>query len=270
MMPDNIKIPGIGDVPKKYAIGGVVVVGGFIVIMYIRNKGAGSAATASTSDTASTTDPIDPATGIPYSQESGYGSYGDGGIDPSTGIPYTEETGYGGVSTGLDAAGYPIGSSADLAWNQTQQSGITTNSDWIQAAMNGALPGDPGTIQTALLGVLSGMAVTEAQRSLFLEAVAVLGNPPGGYPQPIKTTDTAAQPGSTTGAAKPKVSSQVKVPNTVGQTQAGAFAIVTQAGLHPKGTPDVPGKILTVVSQSPKAGATVARNSTVTLSSKVK
>jgi hypothetical protein len=254
-MPGDISVPGLGNVPKKYAIGAVVVAAGLGVIVYIRARNtAKTAAATDTSTTAADTsgyDPtIDPATGIPYAEEnSGYGTSDYGGA--------------GAYGTGYDAAGYPIGSSQDLAWSQQQTTGITTNDEWVQEAIGGSVPGDPGTIQAALSAVLGGLTVTTAQKNLFMEAVGVLGNPPQGYP-PIHTSDTSAQP-----AAPAKPSATVKVPNAVGQTQAGAYAMISQAGLHPSGTPDVPGKILQVKSQSPKAGTTVARNSTVHLTSAV-
>lgn len=203
-MPEDLKVPGLGQVPKKYVIGGVVVAGGIVVIAYMRHRSA--AQTADTS-TAATTDAsaIDPTTGIPYSQES---SADSSGIDPSTGIPYAEETagasdyggGYGSYQTeGYDAAGYPLGSEADLQWQATQAgtttNSITTNEQWLEEAESGVIPGSASTIGNALSRVLGGLPVTNAQRSLFLEAVGLLGNPPGGYPQPIKLKDTAAQPG---------------------------------------------------------------------------
>jgi PASTA domain len=255
-MPGDIKIPGLGNVPKKYAIGAVAAAAGLGVIVYIRARNTANAAAAADTSTAAATD------------TSGY----DPTIDPSTGIPYAEENsgmdtsdygGAGAYGTGYDAAGYPIGSSQDLAWSQQQTTGITTNNEWVQEATGGSVPGDPGTIQAALSAVLGGLTVTTAQKNLFMEAVGVLGAPPQGYP-PIHTSDTSAQPGTPA-----KASATVKVPNAVGQTQAGAYAIISQAGLHPSGTPDVPGKILQVKSQSPKAGTSVARNSTVHLTSAV-
>lgn len=257
-MPDDIKVPGLGDVPKKYAIGAVATAAGLGVIVYIRSrKAAQTAASAGAANAATATsgyDPnaIDPATGIPYSQESGSYSYGADNYG-----------GYGGGG-GYDNAGYPLGSSADLQYQQTQLSGIQTNDEWVQQAIGGSVPGDPGTIQAALSAVLGGLTVTTAQKNLFLEAVGILGNPPGGYPVPIKTSDTAAQPGT------PATAAQVGVPNVIGEAQETAFGKILGVGLHPTGTPDVHGKILYVVTQSPKAGTKVAKGSTVTVMSKVR
>jgi hypothetical protein len=259
----NVKIPGLGEVPKKRALligGAVVVVAGVIIV---RGRSASSAAAAPAADTTGGADPsIDPSTGVPYADESGAG-----GIDPSTDVPYADESGYGGGSygaypdnTNLDAAGYPIGSAQDLAYQGQQATGITTNSQWLQQA-EGNVPGTQSAIQAALSGVLGGVTVTAAQKTLFLEAVGINGQPPQGYPQPIKTSDTAAHPGTT---------GKVTVPKVTGQPQEAAFAILAAAGFHAHGTPVVHGQTLVVDTQEPKAGASAAKGSTVTLHSAVR
>lgn len=196
-MPDDIKVPGLGNVDKKKAaIAGVVVAVGVVGIIAVRRKTASTAAASTTAPadtTATTTDPsIDPSTGIPYADEQGYGSEDsyDGNGDVGIGGAYD------------DAAGYPIGSEADLQWQAEQNgtatistgSGITTNADWVTEAESGVVPGSVGTISAAVAKILGGLAVTSAQRDLFLEIVGVIGNPPQGYPQPIKLTDTSGQP----------------------------------------------------------------------------
>ncbi len=201
-MADKVKIPGLGDVDKKKATyAGAAVAIGIAGVVYIRRRKTASGTGQNAPGGVSGTDSgIDPATGIPYADEGG-----TSGIDPSTGIPYSEESGNTGIygsSNNLgnfDAAGYPLGSTADLAWQAAQEgdtTAITTNSQWITEAESGIIPGDVSTISAALSKVLGGVAVTSDQRDLFLEAVGALGNPPQGYPQPIKLTDTAGQPGS--------------------------------------------------------------------------
>jgi hypothetical protein len=205
-MPDQIKIPGLGEVPKKTAIIAGAGAVGIIAIVAIRHRtsSAGSTTPGTASATAAT-DPnaIDPNTGVPYSQEggadvSGYGSgyqipYGAGGA------------GYGAGGSGFDAAGYPIGSEADLAWQNEQNgtggtttgttTGITTNQDWINAAESGIVPGSQATIAEAMAKIFGGLAVTTAQKDLFLEAQGIIGEPPPqGYPQPIKLKDTSGHP----------------------------------------------------------------------------
>jgi hypothetical protein len=207
----DIKLPGLGKVDKKYAIGGGLAAIAIVVVVIIRKKSAANAAAAATpatgtTDTTASTDPtIDPATGVPYADELG-SQYGSGLGDLS---------GYGGtgssaVSGDYDAAGYPIGSEADLQWQQAQSGttpitglstgAVTTNSAWLQEAVSvlANQGGDTATIQTALTMVLGGLTVTSAQQSLFLEAVGTLGQPPQGYPQPIKLSNTAATSTGTT------------------------------------------------------------------------
>lgn len=190
-MPEDIKVPGLGELPKKYVIGGVVVAGGIVVIVYFRHKSSATAAAATdttgTSATGTTTDPsIDPATGIPYAQEQQSSA-----IDPSTGIPFAEETGYGSDYGGLGNYGsYGTVNPNPLTGSST----ITTNEDWIGAAESGIVPGSQATIAAAVTKILAGLPVTNAQRDIFLEAVGIIGNPPQGYPQPIKLKDTAAHP----------------------------------------------------------------------------
>jgi hypothetical protein len=64
-------------------------------------------------------------------------------------------------------------------------------------------------------------------------------------------------------------SSQVTVPNVIGEAQENAISKIAATGLHATGTPSVKGKTLIVVSQSPNAGSKANRGSTVTLQSKV-
>lgn len=198
----EVSLPGIGKVDKKYALGGAAVAVALVVVVMIRKRSAASAAAAAgtaSTDTTGTDPSIDPATGIPYAQEQA----DQQAQLASLGGAEADYGGAGGaVNGGYDAAGYPLGSVADLAWEAQQQGvtpvsgstgAVTTNSQWLTEA-EGVLPGDTATIQTALSMVLGGITVTTAQKNLFLEAVGVLGNPPGGYPQPIKTSDTAAAP----------------------------------------------------------------------------
>jgi hypothetical protein len=219
-MPEpDVKVPGIGKIDKKYAIGGGLAAIAIVVIVVVRKKAQSSAANATT--TAGTpagagnmvTDPagnqcsvLDPNSGycpgtaedLQYQQDQTLASSSLAGGGDS---PY----GGGNEYSGYDAAGYPLGSQADLAWQQEQQtgtttttgtsaSGITTNSEWITDALS-ELPGDSTTNQTALISVFGGITVTTAQKDIYNEAVGVLGPPPVA-PPPIKTSDTSSQPGS--------------------------------------------------------------------------
>lgn len=234
-MPDDLKIPGIGQVDKKYVIAGVVVAVGVGVIVYMRSRNAANAAatTAQSSGSAdTTTDPsIDPNTGIPYAEESGgaysgYGGYGDSG-------------GYGSYG------GYP----GTYNPNPNQ---ITTNSDWVQAAI-GIVPGDTNAVTAALSAVLGGLTVTHAQKNLFLEAVGLLGQPPQGYPTPIHVSDTGGHPGP---------SGDVKVPATKGKSAGEAHDLIVAVGLHPT-APKSQKPDMEVVATRPEAGKLVKSGSNV-------
>lgn len=281
----DIKVPGLGNLNKKYVIGAVGVAVSIIVIITIRSRKASAAAAttaASAGTTGQVTDPagntcaaLDPGSGYCpgteedsqyYSeQSSALENEGDeGGIAGGTGAD----------SGGYDAAGYPLGSAADLAWQTSQESGTattgtgttgttttgsagvpTTNSQWVTDAI-AQLPGDTGTLQTALSSVLGGITVTTAQKNLFLEAVGILGPPPQGYPTPIKTSDTAAQPGGTTG--------QVTIPNVTGYTAGAAHNAIDGAGLHAvaaSGQKDT----WIVTGTAPKTGTKVNSGSNVTI-----
>jgi fibronectin type III domain protein len=222
----DIKLPGLGEVPKKYAIGGLLAALAVVVVVIIRKKGAANAAgaTATGANAAGVSGQVtDPAGNVcsALDPNSGYcpGSpqdiaYQQGNASEAD-LALGDESDYGGtggsaVSGDYDAAGYPIGSAADLAWQAAQEgltttgtsttSGITTNSSWLTEAVDtlSAQGGDTGTIQTALSMVLGGLTVTTAQQDLFLEAVGILGPPPQGYPQPIKLSNTAATSTGTT------------------------------------------------------------------------
>jgi PASTA domain len=261
----DIKIPGIGPVDKKKALligGGTLAT---IVVVMIRRKSAATTAAAApaTTDPNAATDTsglIDPSTGVPYADEqNGLNSFNTGAGD------------FAGGAGNFDAAGYPLGSQADLAW-QSQVSGtsatgttaITTNTQWLEAAEQQL--GNTSDVVQALTKVLGGVAVTSAQQGVFLEAVGFLGQPPGGYP-PINLTTTAGQPagGGSGGTTTPPPGTTV-VPNVRGMSANNALAALTRVGLvghlnverNPKDTYKVKG-------QTPGGGTKVAQGSTVDL-----
>lgn len=238
-MPEDIKVPGIGNVDKKYVIAGVAVAAGVAVIVYVRAKKSAQAA-AATADTSSqqlVTDPagnqctsLDPSSGycpgtpedLAYQEqyasgsipETGYG--GDYGYPAGTSSAVLVQDPAGNQCTSVNpATGYCPGTPQDLSAMQllsssgtsTSTTGTTTtgtgapttNSEWLTDALSVLPGGSSSANQTALASVLGGLTVTTAQKNVFLEAVGLVGNPPQGYPQPIKTSDTAAHPGSGSG-----------------------------------------------------------------------
>jgi hypothetical protein len=188
-MPE-IDVPGVGKVDRKYVIGGAVLIAVILAVAYYRHsKNQPAAGTDSTTATSST-DPnaVDPATGLTYaeeaSQQGGY-MYGDVGYGGNYGGGFG---GFGGFGTGTGTTG---------------TTGITTNSEWLaQAESDLSGTYDAGSLTVALTKVLGGVAVTTAQRDMFLQAKGIEGDPPQGYPQPIKLVNPGqggTKPGKVTG-----------------------------------------------------------------------
>jgi hypothetical protein len=251
-MPDgNIDIPGLGKVPDKYAVGAVLSAIAIAVVVYFRarNKAAQAAAQAASSQSSGTTanmvtDPagnqcaaLDPNSGYcpgspedeQYQAAYGYGAgdLADYGVGDSTAGYVTDPA--GNICTAVDpATGYCPGTPEDTAAggggsvSSTPSTTITTNAQWVTAALAILPGGNSSANQIALANVLGGIPVTSAQQQVFLEAVGLIGQPPQGYPT-INLTDTSAQPssGSGTGAAS---SGSWKYPAPGGLRASGAGA----------------------------------------------
>jgi PASTA domain len=286
MAADDIRLPLVGEVPKKAAIGGAAVAVVIVVIVIMRQRNAANAAGAANASSASAsgesgmvTDPagnqcaaLDPGSGYcpgspqdqAYQEQAayggvsdyggeGYGEYGTGYVTDPAGnqcIAIDPATGY--------CPGYnPVGAAG------TGPGEYTTNDEWLEAAMSD-VPGDQATIQAALAAVLGGLTVTTAQKNLFLEAVGINGQPPQGYPQPIKTSDTSGQPAPV---------ARVTVPNVIGQEAVNAQQNLGEVGL--KSTLTGPafkaglGGVRQITAESPKQGTKVNSGSSVKLTYKI-
>lgn len=288
-MADQVKIPGIGEVPKTAAYAGVAVVV-VLVIVYYRSQSSSSGSGSSTAAAGSGSDPYPPdgTTGDPADPNS---------TDPTTGQTYGDE----GIGSGAAADAYGLGGAYGsypqdgglYPWDGTTgnpsdpysmdpSTGVTygdeggqgtgapggppfgTNAEWSQYAENyltSTVGEDAGTVSSALGAYTEGQPVTPAQKNIIDQAVAFAGNPPvtgaGGYPPSIRLQSSPASNGTVT------------VPKVTGQPQEAAYAILQEAGLKPSGSPVVKGKTLTVDSQSPAAGTHVQKGATVTLKSSV-
>ncbi len=170
----TVKIPGLGKPVKKvYVFGAVGVAAAIIAVAYYRRSKATPAVDTTTNptDAYSTTD-----TG--YSTGSG-GSGGGGSTDAgSSSVPWP---------WGYDANGNPL--PAPVPGGTANPGGsITTNADWTTQAIgileNGGISAEVAS--GAITGVLGGLGVTSDQEAYFLRAVGVLGDPPQGYPKPIR------------------------------------------------------------------------------------
>lgn len=228
LLEGNVKIPGVGEVPK-IAVGGGLAVTGYL-IWRARTK---SAAAAAPSPGGATADPypsdgtignpndpysVDPATGVTYGDESvGYsgnqvapssqnagdaypwdGTYNNPddpySMDTSSGTTYGDE----GFSGGSGGSGGTSGGPP-----------FSTNAQWSQYAITTLTTDDPGVnvgqLTTALGAYIAGGKVTTAQESLIQQAIAVAGTPPvagaGGNPPGINVGGSKA--GGGTKAANP-------------------------------------------------------------------
>jgi hypothetical protein len=200
-----MKIPGIGEVKPVYAVGGGALILGVVGYAYYKDKKSKSAAAAAatTSAAASTGTGIDPATGIPYVDETGGGS---SGIDPETGIPYAEEDGSDNTYGGIDPnTGLPYYDEITQSSTTTNPNAITTNQQWIEQAESDAQNLFGATSAVAQAAVEGYMSQTSAglpanEYTLMQSVVGELGPPPTGSFRLIQATGGTTTP-PTTGVA---------------------------------------------------------------------
>lgn len=159
-MADNIKIPGVGSVPKKYVlIGGVAVVGiaGVFWLRYLRNP-------EPVADTSTTTD---------YT-----GEVGDETVYPAYSTDYAPDASYDG-----GAYPYPTYTTPSYGLTSTVQTADPiTNSEWTQRSIEHlellGVESQAGSL--AVSRYLLKECVTSTQADLVRQAVAALGPPPQG------------------------------------------------------------------------------------------
>ena len=290
----DVQVPAVGKVPKKVAVGSVVVVGVLVAVYYVRKKNSASAATtaaaaATSADqyppdgtTGNPQDPYstDPATGETYGDESvGSGLYGAYG----TGAELQDEEDNGATDTypwdgtvGDEADPYSLDPATGVTFGDEglatgatppATSAVTTNAEWEQSVLTGLPAADPsidvGALDTALGLYLNGQPVSAAQQALVFQATGFAGDPPvdgpAGYPPAVRTNgETGPAPGGGT----------VTVPGVVSERVNDGEAKITAAGLVPNvnsGGPRNPKDEYTIWSQTPGAGKKVAKGSTVDL-----
>lgn len=173
----DVKVPGLGNVPKPalYAVGAASA--GILAYAWWKHRGSAnhSVDNSGGSGSTSTDSSIDPATGVPYSEEYGYGN----------------GAGYSYLGTNDPSTGAIIGSGVGTGTVYT----ATTNASWAQAAQSYLSSiGYDGTAVSAALGAgLLGHYMTPDQVGIWNAAIAFEGNPPGGYP-PLNTTPPHTNP----------------------------------------------------------------------------
>ena len=244
--------------PVVYAGAGIGVVGGVLMVRSYRAKKAAATAPATTSATdPNASDPIDPATGIPYSQEgggSGYGGYNASQYDTLGGMG-----GYGYMDPNTGQYVYP-GTGSNIPT-------VSTNAEWAQEVSNyfqgnGAGGDYIGSISTAE----SGHCLNAGQEQLVNNAIAVMGSPPEGWPRgaPHLCGNTGT-PGPTSGGGT-GTPAKVTVPVVAGKRVNEALSMLQAAGLKGRTSPARnPAHEYDVTSASPRGGSKVSKGSTVTL-----
>lgn len=238
---------------------------GLAAFLWYRHKSNSAASSAAPTDTSSTG----------YSPSTGYadaypadGTVGDPSdpysTDPDSGMTYGDEGGSGFGDTGFGGIGNPFGLGAGTG-TTGQPGSFTSNAQWAQFAeqeLSGVI--DEATLSAALGKYLTGQPMSSAQESLADQAIAIAGYPPVSGPSGFPPSMHTAPPTGQGSAGK------ATVPHVIGQPQEAAFALISEAGLKPKGSPTIKGKTIYVTSQSPKAGTKVNKGSTVTVTSKAR
>lgn len=242
----TVKIPLVGTVKKKWALGGAVILAVILGVAYYRHsRNASPAAAAST--TTGTQDPnaIDPATGLTYAEEAA-------GIQSGTLAGYGSAYGDTSGIVGYDAQGNPIYAD-QVGYGPTPS--YVNNAAWAQAAeqyLVGTTGADAGTVAAALGVYLTGQTLSSAQASVVQSAIGFFGRPPDqgpdGYPPALRL---GAPPSST-----------VSVPDVVGDAAGDAHNKIVAAGLVPIADPGQKPHDK-VTSTSPRGGTHVAQGSQV-------
>src|SRR5215472_675434 len=165
--PPGVRPPMKKSTKNWLIIGGVGAAG--IVIWYIMR--------ARSQTGTGTTDPnIDPATGVPYSEE--YGGYGVGGGPYAFGY---NDPGTGAYITGTQAVTQP-----------------STNASWAQQveAYLQQIGYDPTAVGAALGKYLTGQTLSSDQQGIVAAALGFFGQPPQGAPNPVTTPPPGQVPKS--------------------------------------------------------------------------
>ena len=284
----DVQVPAVGKVPKKVAAGSVAVVGTLVVIYYVRKRKSASAASTAASGTSTDQYPpdgttgnpqdpysTDPATGQTYGDESvgsggTYGAYGDASSADSGSFPWDGTVGNEDDPYSLDpGTGQTYGNegSGSTGTGTTGGPPFANNSAWESWALQ-QLQADDSSFDTAdaitALGLyLDGQPVSASQKTLIFDATGIAGDPPvagkNNYPPNVKTNgDTGGSTTSTTG--------RVVIPAVKGKSIDAAEDALTAADLVPHIKQSLERHTTYVISsQTPGAGITVNKGSTVDL-----
>jgi hypothetical protein len=172
----DIKLPGVGNVPKPALIAAGAAALGIVAYAWYKHKSSGSSTPDTSTDPSLSDSSIDPATGVPYADEFGAsnGGYGYLGVnDPTTGTVIGS-----GVGTQVVTQ-----ATTNASWAQASQAYLTTYGGYQ----------DSSAVAAALGAGLLGHYMTPDQIGIWNSAVAFEGDPPQGHP-PLNTTPPTGQP----------------------------------------------------------------------------
>lgn len=168
-----MKLPGGTELKnKKLVIGGTVVGVGVLFLVWRRKK----TAAATTADSGVDPNSIDPATGLPYGEETGYGGYYMGTEIPN---PYVSASGTTAVST--------TGYANNLAW---EADAVQYATSWFGATA--VLAGSA----TGKFLAQSPSGLSSDEYNLIQEIIGLIGMPPNGSFRLIQASPTQ-NPGGT-------------------------------------------------------------------------
>jgi hypothetical protein len=188
-MADTVNLFG-SPVKKGYVLAGGAVVVLAVGYGWYRNRQANAAAATSAAG-GSGTSGIDPATGVPYADESG------AGIDPATGYPYGSAQDQEALAQLGGGSGFTGGGGGGPITTGTS-GGYTTNGQWAQAAESylvSTVGGDANTVAAALGKYITGQPVTSDQVDVIEQAIAFTGYPPVNGPNGDPPAYTLTQGG---------------------------------------------------------------------------
>jgi hypothetical protein len=216
----DIKLPGLGPVPKKWFLivgGGSVIVIGYVIIRRKKDTGTAAAGTTDAGTAALAGQPCVDANGNP-------------GVYDDSGTCQVDTSALGGYYAGTGALG-TSGVTAPVPGT----GGFTTNGQWSQqAVMDMQSLGtavDVGTLTAALGAYINGQPVTPDQMSLIDQARAIEGDPPvagpSGYPPAVKLQ---ASTGQTT--PPPTPGTPAKPPTSFSWTSNGKYSLNVVAMSH--------------------------------------
>lgn len=164
--------------PALIAVGAASV--GILAYAWYKHNSSTPSDTDLSGSTDTTDSSIDPATGVPYADEYGYGNSGysyQGVTDPSTGQIIGS-----GVGTGVITQ-----ASTNAAWAQSSQAYLVTYGGFQ----------DSSAVAAALGAGLLGHYMTPDQVTIWNAAIAFEGDPPQGHPPINVTPPTGTPPAST-------------------------------------------------------------------------